>query len=180
MLVRKRRFLNQQPVVRLKRATDDASLLNLKQHSHLFPINSSNDAVKCLKALISPVDGEPDLTLISLVLGALENALAEADSLGQESEDPKSSDERTFPTIRFEAMKSLYHKFHQNLKTQTPSNSSIQNEDTSESQCSSRRAEVRLVADKVWIQLARSYRKDKLRMQYLYSLLTGESVVCLT
>ena len=131
-----------------------------KQH---FPLQSIQDVVDLFSDQLNNSD-QPNLTLLSLVLGIIENTLTVNRALGQQG-DPNKILEPIFPIVELSTVDALYHKFVSQIKgsvdlTQYPS------DETS-------RELVKKVSDVVWNSLTRSYYKDKAHLQSLYSYLTG-------
>ncbi|XP_074663187.1 menin-like [Tubulanus polymorphus] len=124
---------------------------------------------------------QPDLTLLSLVLGTVENALTVNRFLPPALVDTKTnavvgaSDNtvNAFPTIDLEPIEALYYKFVSHVKgavdlSRYPSPSGSGGTNTEF---------VKHVSDVIWGNLSRTYYKDnKAHLQTLYSFLTGNKL----
>jgi len=126
-----------------------------------FPLKTTDSVVKLFEAQI--LGRGPDLSLLSLVLGALEVRLATDASTG--------GDDATFPQLSFNEIESLHHRFLTLLRQNIPA------DDVASCRHGgavvSTREIVQKVSNVVWSYLSGSYHKDRAHMQSLYSLLTG-------
>lgn len=132
-----------------------------KQH---FPLQSIQDVVDLFKDQMNDSD-EPNLALLSIVLGAIENALTVNRALSGEVDHSKTL-EPIFPVIELETVEALYEKFVTHVKRSV---------DLTKYPCETATRElVKLVSDVIWSSLTRSFYKDKAHLQSLYSFLTGK------
>ncbi|XP_070577184.1 menin-like [Ptychodera flava] len=133
-----------------------------------FPIEDIKSVVKLVRAQFTG-DGHPDLALLSILLGIIENALTCNRTLGPQNQ-PTAGVERIFPIIEFSSVEALYVKFVTQIKGSV---------DTSEYRSGhATRDFVKKVSDVIWSSLSRSYYKDKAHLQSLYSFLTGNKLDC--
>jgi menin len=152
-----------------------AGLADLKKH---FPLRDISSVVKLFKEQLE-VSTEPDLALLSIVVGAVENSLTCSRPLAlapDESGDANiEDDEVRLPAVEFHIVEALYSKF-----------SAIINGSVDLSRHNSKYANrelVKRVSDVIWNSLTRSYYKDRAHLQNLYSYLTGRcnvniSILC--
>lgn len=138
---------------------------NEKEKQH-FPLQSIGDVVELFREELSGTE-EPNLSLLSIVLGYIENILTVHRAIPNEADASKTL-EPIFPVIELETVDALYEKFVVLVKrsvdlTKYPGQYAT-------------RELVKLVSDIIWSSLTRSYYKDKAHIQSLYSLLTGEEM----
>lgn len=138
-----------------------------RQH---FPLENIPSIVRLFKQQLES-SSEPDLALLSIVVGAVENSLTcnrtftvqkETDTLGE----PK------LPAVEYHIAEALYSKFHAIIK------GAVDLTQYSGSKYATREL-VKKVSDVVWNSLTRSYYKDRAHLQSLYSYLTGKTTVCI-
>ncbi|XP_069691817.1 menin [Periplaneta americana] len=137
-----------------------------RQH---FPLEDIPSIVRLFKQQLES-SSEPDLALLSIVVGAVENSLTcnrtftlqkETDTLGE----PK------LPAVEYHIAEALYSKFHAIIK------GAVDLTQYSGSKYATREL-VKKVSDVVWNSLTRSYYKDRAHLQSLYSYLTGNKLDC--
>ncbi|OWF51452.1 menin-like [Mizuhopecten yessoensis] len=138
---------------------------NEKQH---FPLQSIQDVVDLFRDQLTGSD-EPNLPLLSIVLGAIENVLTVNRSLPGEIDHSKTL-EPIFPVIELETVEALYEKFVTHVKRSIDLTKFCGEVATREL--------VKLVSDVIWSSLMRSFYKDKAHLQSLYSFLTGNKLDC--
>jgi menin len=139
-----------------------------RQH---FPLENIPSIVRLFKQQLES-SSEPDLALLSIVVGAVENSLTcgrtftvqkETDTLGE----PK------LPAVEYHITEALYSKFHVDVKA------AVDLTHYSGSKYATREL-VKKVSDAVWNSLTRRNYKDKAaHLQSLYSYLTGRAAVCI-
>uniref|UniRef100_UPI00358DFB03 menin isoform X2 n=1 Tax=Myxine glutinosa TaxID=7769 RepID=UPI00358DFB03 len=130
--------------------------MGLKAVRSLFPLRSAEHVVRLFK---TELDGrrEPDLALLSIVLGYVEHLLTvrlRPSSVGSTC---------TFPQVSLELVEALKCRFESQVLSAVDV-------------CSyapGGRALVSRVSDVIWNTLNRSYNKDRAHIQSLYSYLTG-------
>lgn len=127
----------------------------------LFPIKNIASIVQIFKNQLEN-NSEPDLALLSIIVGAVENALTcnrpNSNLVGSE---PLAK----IPVVEVNTAEALYSKFHSLIKSSVDLKQYDNKYATREL--------VKRVSDVVWNSLSRSYYKDKAHLQSLYSYLTG-------
>jgi menin len=134
-----------------------------KQH---FPLRSVQAVLDFFRDHLTHSD-EPNLALLSIILGCIENDLTVNRSLttaahGDNCGDPPAA----FPEIQLSKVDALYQRFVAHVKG---------NVDLSVFE--STRELIKKVSDIIWNSLSRSYHKDRAHLQSLYSFLTGSCFV---
>lgn len=162
----------------------------------LFPLKSIDDVVRLFRQHLEAT-ADPDLTLLSILTGMIENTLTSKCAISTSSSDthptpantcPSSSPSitnhaqpetfSTFPVIDLAGVTALYDKFQLIL--------SLGETDTIDSAISSTTVEpkfatrdlIKRVSDIVWNSLIRSTYKDRAHLQSLYSYLAGSKLDC--
>ena len=168
----------QEPPTKRKRNSKGSSSLPrsiLDRYAVYFPLNNPDSVVELLTSQLTDADdaGLPDLTLLSIVFGIIENALTISNG--------GNVGDRSFPTIQLQTVSDLYERFLQHVMAVTELGPDVvQNNKkvgrTKRVQSSARTA-VKKVSDAVWSLLTSSYHKDKPHMHTIYSLLTGETIL---
>ncbi|XP_055840071.1 menin isoform X2 [Episyrphus balteatus] len=143
-----------------------------------FPLKSMTDVVdffqKCLEN--PPGDGEPDLTLLSIVTGFVEISLttgkaaesAVTENSGASPGDPADEESSTFPVVTYEMVNNLYQKYQNILALiQKPKAGRYANRDV-----------IKRVSDIIWHSLFWSSHKDRAHLQNLYSYLSYNKLDC--
>ena len=130
-----------------------------KQH---FPLQKIEDVIDIFKCQLKEKDNV-NLSLLSIILGTIENALTVNRALSASKID--NSLEPIFPIIQWETIEALYTKFVTHVKSyvdlsQYPDK--FTNRDL-----------VKKVSDVIWGSLTRGHYKDRAHLQSLYSFLTG-------
>ncbi|EDW71247.1 menin isoform X1 [Drosophila virilis] len=142
----------------------------------LFPLKSTSDVVNLFRrALTSPI--EPDLTLLSIVVGYIELSLTtgEAAQAAQAAQaalgggsDVIMGNSVPFPVVTHELIAGLYKKFQTIL--------SVVEKPKPHRQAT--REIIKKVSDVIWNSLIRSSYKDRAHLQNLYSYLSGNKLDC--
>ncbi len=128
-----------------------------------FPLQNVQSVVNLFRDQLENNE-EPNLTLLSIVVGAIENTLTVNRSISQDIDIEKNL-EPIFPVIDLSTVEALYQKFVALVRGSV---------DLTLLDCTySSRELVKRVSDVIWAQLPRSYYKDKAHLQSLYSYLTG-------
>ncbi len=132
-----------------------------------FPLKCLKDVVHLFRDHVDDNE-EPDLTLLSILLGAVESYLTINRTVSGRSEGGGSRS-AAFPVLPLATVEALYERFVAHVKgsvdlTQFDSKYAT-------------REFVKKVSDVVWNALVRSYHKDKAHLQSLYSYLTGRCSV---
>ena len=136
-----------------------------KQH---FPLRNIEDAVELFKDQLEYSD-EPNLALLSIVLGVIENNLTVNRTLPANFvEEPCV--QSGFPVLQLSTVEALYHRFVCLIRGSVDLT-------VFDSQYATREL-VKRVSDVVWAGLSRGSYKDKAHLQTLYSYLTGTFFLC--
>lgn len=160
----------------------------------LFPLKSIDDVVRLFRQHLEAT-ADPDLTLLSILTGMIENTLTSKCAIStppsadtpntcpaadaSPNHSPPTPDTfSTFPIIDLACVTTLYDKFQVIL--------SLADADNTDSDISSTTAEpkyatrelIKKVSDIVWNSLIRSTYKDRAHLQSLYSYLAGSKLDC--
>jgi menin len=149
------------------------SLKVFKEHAELFPIRDVPAVVDVFRRELEKK--EPDLLLLSLVAGAIENTMT---CVRPTTEEPVAATAETnfdfdqvplrLPDVELHIVEALYTKFYSVIK------SSVDPLHFGERDGHASRELVKRVSDVIWNTLTRSYYKDRAHLQSMYSYLTGE------
>ncbi|KAF7993352.1 hypothetical protein HCN44_006412 [Aphidius gifuensis] len=134
----------------------------------LFPIQSITSIVDIFKKQLSK-NTEPDLALLSILVGAVENSLT-CNRVVVSQDNTTIYDETKFPEVKYEIADKLYKKFNSIIKNSV--DLTIYNDKYAT------RELVKRVSDIIWNSLPRSYYKDRAHLQSLYSYLTANKLDC--
>lgn len=130
--------------------------------SSIFPLENIPSVVKVFKNELEK--HEPDLALLSIIAGAVENSMTCTKTFG--SVETAEYDEPKLPKLQYNIVHALYSKFHCIIKGYI---------DVSQHRGKyATRELIRKVSDVIWNSLTRSYYKDRAHLQSLYSYLTGK------
>lgn len=132
----------------------------------LFPIKNVSSVIKLFRNQLE-CTLEPDLSLLSIVAGCIENSLTSRCNATLQICEP--IDHNGLPTLEVETVESLYKKFHTIIKSAVEKN---------KTNSFATREVVKKVSDVIWNSLTRSYYKDRAHLQSLYSYLTGNKLDC--
>ncbi|EFA02211.1 menin [Tribolium castaneum] len=133
----------------------------------LFPIKNIPSVIQLFKNQLEDAC-EPDLALLSVVAGAVENSLTCRSNTSLQVCEPVEP--TSLPILEFHTIETLYNKFHTIMKSAVECNKGFKSYATREL--------VKKVSDVVWNSLTRSYYKDRAHLQSLYSYLTGSKLDC--
>lgn len=133
----------------------------------LFPIRSISEIVQIFKNQLEN-SAEPDLALLSILVGAVENSLT-CNRVFTPQENAVY-DEPKLPPVEYHIAEALYTKFHAVIKGAVD----LTVYDTKYAT----RELVKKVSDVIWNSLTRSYYKDRAHLQSLYSYLTANKLDC--
>ncbi|XP_067132553.1 menin [Centruroides vittatus] len=138
-----------------------------------FPLQTIDHVVRLFRSQLENND-DPNLILLSIVVGYIENMLTCNRIVPSPASEMECHLETVFPMVELVAVEALYGKFQSQIKGSV---------DLSQykSQSSGRfatRELVKKVSDVVWGSLTRSYYKDRAHLQTLYSYLTGNKLDC--
>lgn len=134
------------------------------REKQFFPLQNIQDVVKLFRDQLTCGE-EPNLSLLSIVLGVIENILTVNRAIPTEV-DNTANLEPIFPVVELHTIEALYSKFESHIKrsvdlTKFPGPHAT-------------RELVKHVSDVIWGSLTRSFYKDKAHLQSLYSFLTGK------
>ena len=129
-----------------------------------FPLQKIQDVVDLFKGQLTGTS-DINLSLLSIVLGTIENSLTVNRSLPT-GRDAELSLQPIFPIIEWDTIEILYTQFVTVIKgsidlSQYPDKYAT-------------RELVKKVSDVIWGGLPRAFYKDKAHLQSLYSFLTGK------
>ncbi|XP_049511703.1 menin isoform X2 [Dermacentor silvarum] len=138
----------------------------VKRH---FPMRKVDDVVEFFRAQLES-DNEPDLALLSIVIGYIENLL----TFHRNVEPASGGDQRQpcFPVVEIGPIEALHAKFACQIKGSLDL-SAIETDSPA-----GMRDLIKRVSDAIWSSLTRSYYKDRPHLQSLYSYLTGNKLDC--
>jgi menin len=137
----------------------------------LFPLDSPEKVINLFTNQLEST--EPNLTLISIVLGFFENLLT---SCNRENRENK------FPSLDYQACDELYKKFKSivsiaetGIQAGTQQKSKKIVVESNEPKVSTRE-KIKKISDVIWNSLLRSSYKDRIHLQSVYSYLTGNKL----
>ncbi|XP_017282474.1 menin isoform X1 [Kryptolebias marmoratus] len=136
-----------------------------------FPLRGIDGVVQLFDAELHK--SEPDLTLLSLVLGFVEHFLAvnrvvpiNVPGVRFEPLEPDCPSS-CFPTVELGMISALYERFTAQIR------GAVDLSQFRRTSAGSSRELVKKVSDVIWNSLSRSYFKDRAHIQSLFSLITG-------
>lgn len=136
-----------------------------------FPLQEIKSVVSLFRSELTDTS-EPNLAMLSIVAGMIENVLTSnrgASSAAGEAVGAVNNTvgiEPIFPVVELPNVEALYCKFETQIK------GSVDLSDYKPGYAT--RSLIKKVSDIVWSSLTRSYYKEKAHLQSLFSLLTGE------
>ena len=132
-----------------------------KQH---FPLKNIEDLVVFFESHLKNRD-EPNLALLSITLGCIENSLTcNRKHIQSENEKYGKTENPNLPLLQLSKVEALYQRFVSYVKSSIDSTSEIGPYTSRES--------VKKISDVIWSGLTGNYT-DKAHLQSLYSYLTG-------
>ncbi|KAJ8246765.1 hypothetical protein GJAV_G00255160 [Gymnothorax javanicus] len=137
----------------------------------LFPLRGIDGVVRLFQAELQKP--EPDLALLSLVLGFVEHFLAvnrvvPANVPGVRFEPLQPGcPSSCFPTVELNLLSAMYERFTSQIR------GAVDMSQYRRPAAGSSRELVKKVSDVIWNSLSRSYFKDRAHIQSLFSLITG-------
>lgn len=144
--------------------------LHSAQKKH-FPLRGIDGVVQLFDAELRK--SEPDLALLSLVLGFVEHFLAvnrvipiNVPGVRFEPLEPDCPNS-CFPTVELGMISALYERFTAQIR------GAVDLSQYRRTAAGSSRELVKKVSDVIWNSLSRSYFKDRAHIQSLFSLITG-------
>ena len=149
-------------------------MMEISKFKDLFPLVSFESVIKLFKHQVESQEKDPDLSMLSICLGYIENVLCK-DSTTTSS----SSKTTSFPVLDFETVETLYKKFKSIVsiaETQfQPTQKSKKKEEIHEPKVATRE-KIKKISDTIWNSLLRSSYKDRAHLQSVYSYLTGNKL----
>nr|CAG4643119.1 EOG090X0424 [Ilyocryptus agilis] len=151
----------------------------------LFPLKTVPAVVSLFQNILKRTC-QPDLALLSVIVGYIENTMTAScavtpalasDKSPNISEEPASCDtcaikrETEFCEIELDVVEALYTKFRAVIKSSVDLTVYRQGKYAT-------RELIKRVSDVIWNTLTRSYYKDRAHLQSLYSYLTGNKLDC--
>ncbi|KAL3267591.1 hypothetical protein HHI36_011709 [Cryptolaemus montrouzieri] len=133
----------------------------------LFPIKNIPTVVHLFKNQLEN-STEPNLALLSIVVGAIENSLTCRSNISFQISEPVEPS--SLPILELQAVEEMYSKFHNIIKGAVDLKNYAKPFAT--------RDLVKKVSDVIWNSLTRSYYKDRAHLQSLYSYLNGSKLDC--
>lgn len=134
---------------------------SVKRH---FPLQNVRDVINLFQSQIENND-EPNLALLSIVVGYIENLLTCNRTQPLHTDD--ALEPTMFPIVDISTIDALYAKFKCQIK------GSVDLTQYRSSRFATREL-VKKVSDIIWGSLTRSYYKDRAHLQSLFSYLTGK------
>lgn len=123
----------------------------------LFPVRNITSIIQLFKNQLESAT-EPDLALLSIIAGAVENSLTcRSSNAALQAYEPQS-----LPPLELHTVEALYSKFHIMMKTAVDSG-----KNTGNSKKFATRALVKKVSDVIWNSLTRSYYNDRAHLQVI-------------
>jgi menin len=151
----------------------------------LFPLKSIENVINLFKHELCE-ENQPDLVLLSIVVGYIECSLTKSANIQQQT-----ATQNTFPVIDWETVNSLYKKFKTIISiaethiTNNNNNSICQKKsrnatttNTTDAPKYASREIIKRVSDIIWNSLQRSSYKDRAHLQSLYSYLVTNKLDC--
>lgn len=143
-------------------------MAGFEREKHHFPLQKIEDVIDIFKCQLKEKDNV-NLSLLSIILGTIENALTTNRTLSG-TKNVDNTLEPIFPVIQWETIEALYTKFVTHVKSYV---------DLSQyPEKFPNRELVKKVSDVIWGNLMRGHYKDKAHLQSLYSFLTGNKMDC--
>lgn len=136
----------------------------------LFPLQDIASVVHVFKNEITG-KSEPDLALLSIIVGAVENSMTCNRSYEETNENDVFGDPpKHLIPVEYPIVEALYTKFESYIK------GTVDMSLYGDLKYATREL-VKRVSDVIWNSLVRSYYKDRAHLQSLYSYLTGRLIV---
>lgn len=142
--------------------------MDISKIKDLFPLVSFESVISLFKRQLESKERDPDLSLLSICLGFVENFLCK---------ENKSS---TFPVLDFDTVEAHYKKFRSIVAIAetgfpVPGQKSKRKEESHEPKLATRE-KIKKISDVIWHSLLRSSYKDRAHLQSVYSYLTGNKL----
>lgn len=139
--------------------------------SKYFPLKSTECVIKLFKSQIENEEKTVDLSVISIVLGWIENSLC----------NNRENNKCTFPILDYDSFEELYKKFKSIVSTAEAQSSQTTKGkakivDSRQEVKLPTREKIKKISDVIWNSLLRSSYKDRVHLQSVYSYLTGNKL----
>jgi menin len=147
--------------------------MDISKVKDLFPLVSFEGVIQLFKHQLD-CKQDPDLSLLSLVFGYIENVLCN-------KEASSSANTKSFPILDYDTVDGLYKKFKsivaigETAFQQTPVTKSKKKEESFEIKVPTRE-KIKKISDVIWHSLLRSSYKDRAHLQSVYSYLSGNKL----
>ena len=150
----------------------------------LFPLKSIESVVNLFKIHLQKND-EPNLAILSIILGYIENTLTcsrgaepldpETDNITEEEIGGKLNDTNCtkLPIVRYTIVEALHQRFLSIIKAHVDLVAFGKPKYAT-------RELVKRVSDVVWCTLSSSYYKDRAHLQSIYSYMTGKCILLIS
>lgn len=144
--------------------------MDISKVKDLFPLVSFESVIKLFKHQLDCKEKDPDLSLLSVCLGFVENVLCK-------EKENSANNTKSFPVLDFETVDGLYKKFKsivaiaETALQQPPVTKSKKKDETQEPKVPTRE-KIKKISDIIWNSLLRSSYKDRAHLQSVYSYLT--------
>ncbi|CRL01273.1 CLUMA_CG014406, isoform A [Clunio marinus] len=145
--------------------------MDISKIRDLFPLVSFESVITLFKKQLEDKDKDPDLSLLSICLGFIENVLCKENT----------NRSNTFPILDYETVDTLYKKFKSIVAIaetsfqQSSEKKSKKKDDNKEPKVATRE-KIKKISDVIWNSLLRSSYKDRAHLQSVYSYLTGNKL----
>ena len=152
---------------------------DLKLLGRFFPLTSVESVVKLFRHQLDE-EIQPNLALISIVLGLIENSVINVYSNKTASEDAGETGITTsylssteFPIVQLNDVLTVYEEFTKLVRSKVDLTDMRENGSGKAKCCNADL--IKRVSDVIWSCLSRSYHEEKGHIQSLFSLMTGEN-----
>ena len=138
----------------------------------LFPLTDIDGVVKVFKLHLQK-NREPNLAILSIIIGHIENTLTCSRGVSEpplpsyEDQDKYSDSHHVLPCVEYETVEALHQRFLAIIKAHVDVASFG-------SPRYATRELVKRISDVVWCTLSSSYYKDRAHLQSIYSYMTGK------
>lgn len=145
-------------------------MMDINKIKDLFPLVSFESVISLFKSQLESKEKDPDLSLLSISLGFIENVLCK-----------ENHNRSTFPVLDFATVEGLYKKFKSivaiaEVAFQTPPAHKSKKKDENHEPKVATREKIKKISDQIWNSLLRSSYKDRAHLQSVYSYLTGNKL----
>lgn len=139
----------------------------------LFPLSDIDSVVKLFRIHLSK-NSEPNLAILSIIIGYIENTLTcsrggsePTPELDDDCSGKRAEDHRVLPVVDYETVEALHQRFLAIIKAHVDVTAFG-------SPRYGTRELIKRISDVVWCTLSSSYYKDRAHLQSIYSYMTGE------